>query len=167
MINSTYQFVTDFFKDHTGFKNMLDVGARDVSSGHIRNHVPRDIQYTGADMIAGDNVDVVVNTHELLTKFAPGSFDVVTCFDTFEHDETFWISWEQMKQVVKKDGWILLGFPGRLCPLHEHPADYWRFMPGSIDYFFKDFADVYTRVIKQNDWNQEVENEIYAWGRKK
>lgn|SRR3990167_572722 len=166
MINSTYQIVIDFFREHPELETLLDIGSRDVGSGHIRNHVPSNVKYTGADMIDGDNVDIVVNAHELLTKFQPESFDVVTCFDTLEHDDEFWVSWEQIKQVVKKGGWVILGVPGRFCPQHDWPGDYWRFMPGAIDYFFKDFSDVYTRVITNEEWNQVIENEIYGWGKK-
>ena len=138
MINSTYHWVTEFFQEHKGFTNMLDVGSLDVS-GNIREYIPKDIEYTGTDMMEGSNVDVVVNAHELLSKFQAESFDVVVCFDTFEHDDKFWESWEQIKKVCKRGGWILLGFPGRYTPLHRHPRDYFRFMPDVFeDIFFKE-----------------------------
>ena len=168
MINSTYHFVTEFFVAHKEFKNMLDVGSLDVS-GNIREYIQKDIAYTGTDMREGNNIDVVVNAHELLTKFQPESFDVVCCFDTFEHDDKFWESWSQIKQVVKRGGYILLGMPGRYTPLHEHPGDFWRFMPGSLDLFFpeNEFEDIYTKIVRCDDYNQELENELYRWGRKK
>lgn len=165
MINSTYQWIIDFFRKYPEQKTLLDVGSLDVN-GNIREVVPKYVKYTGVDMRPGANVDVVVNAHNLLTKFAPESFDVVTCFDTFEHDDMFWISWDQIKQVTKKGGFILLGLPSRFCPLHDHPNDYWRFMPGSVDYFYRDFTDVLRSVVHVEDYGQKFENEIYIWGRK-
>lgn len=173
MLESTTNFVTNFFKQQTGFKNLLDVGSLDFN-GTIRNSIPKEIEYVGVDMQKGNNVDVVINAHNLLDKFEPESFDIVTCFDTLEHDDKFWLTWENIKKVVRKGGWVLLGVPGRNCPSHYNPRDYYRFMPDIIDdYFFKDFVDVHKVITVLGDREELlknpddiIENELYGWGRK-
>lgn len=56
----------------------------------------------------------------------------------------------------------MLGAPSRYCPEHNHPQDYWRFMPQSVEVWFKDFKNT-EHII---DRNGEFEDEIYAWGQK-
>ena len=173
MTGMTPWFLTEFFNTHKGFKNMLEVGCRDVSQidniENIRQFIPQECKYTGIDMIGGKNVDLVLNGHDLLEHFGPDRFDLIVCFDTFEHDDKFWETWDNMVKVLKPLGYIVLGAPSRRTPLHEHPNDYWRFMePSFRDIFFKDFQDVYIKVfypIESND--NEIENAIYGWGQKR
>jgi len=35
---------------------------------------------------------------------------------------------------------MLIGVPGRMCPLHDHPSDYWRFMPNGVVSMFGRFV---------------------------
>lgn len=188
MISSTPSFVTEFFEAHKGFEKskVLEVGSLNDDNGTIHERLPKGIDYVGLDMHEGamkrdmavnretydNNVDALINAHDLLAKFSPETFDIVFCFDTFEHDDAFWISWENIKAVTKKGGYIVLGVPGRFTPSHtdidNYPFDHWRFMEDSFkNYFFKGFEDVYIKVLPYKDWNQQVENEIYGWGRKK
>ena len=152
MIETTPFFVTEFFETHKEFEdaNVLEVGSLNDDNGTIIAQLPKGVKYSGTDMhegamkrdmavngeTYGNNVDVLVNAHDLLTKFKPESFDVVFCFDTLEHDENFWITWENIKSVTKKGGYIVLGVPGRFCPEHtdidNYPGDYWRFMEASF-----------------------------------
>ena len=181
MISSTMDIVTKFFTAHPEFKKatILEIGSLNDGGGTVRERLPKKVKYTGLDMSEGaikkdvpdyyNNVDILMNAHDLLTKFTPGSFDIIMCFDTFEHDDQFWISWENMKTVVRRGGYLILGTPGRNCPYHAHPNDYWRFMePAFRNYFFRDFEDVYIWTKPE----ETVENYhigddwTYGWGRK-
>lgn len=162
MRGQTRDFIKKFQETHTIGK-VLDVGSLDVS-GHVRDLFAEG-SYTGTDMRPGGNVDVVVNGHELLEKFKEAEFDTVVSFDTFEHDDKFWLTLEQMKKVLKPGGWILLGFPSRRCPEHDHPHDYWRFMPQSMDTMLEGYEEVYTEVQKE-EATPDIEDEICGWGRK-
>lgn len=164
MRHQTREFVQKFLTAHEGpFRRVLDVGSLDVN-GHIRDLFPEG--YTGIDMMDGPNVDRVINGHELMDHFPKNSFDLVMCFDTFEHDDAFWATHDEMMCVLKPGGYILIGVPGRNHPEHRHPKDYWRFMPQSFeDFFLKGLEDTHMDVQTDNP-DHDYEDEIYGWGRK-
>jgi len=154
-------YLVEFLKTHQYLNKVLEVGSLDVN-GSVRD-LFKDREYVGTDMRPGANVDDVVNAHDLLTKYEPETFDLVFSFDTFEHDDMWWISWDNMKKLVKKGGWLMLAVPSRHCPEHDHPHDYWRFMPQSFgEYFFKDLVNLYVTV----DMNGQTEDEIFGYGQK-
>lgn len=161
MRHQSLSFIKEFMQKHGSPEHALDVGSRSVES----QETPRSLfgLYTGVDMIDGVNVDVVANGHDLVKEFGKGSFDFVMTLDTLEHDDKFWLTVDQMKKVLKKGGWMLICVPSRRAPLHEFPADYWRFMPSSMDTFFEGFADYYTEVQHEMP---DIEDEICGWGRK-
>lgn len=166
----------------THIHTVLEVGSRDVS-GNIRDlFVEKD--YTGSDMLDGKNVDVVVNGHDLAKHFKGKQFDLVFCFDTLEHDDAFWETIKNIYEVIKPGGWFVVGVPGRKCPLHEYPQDYWRFMDQAVlKVFLRDYEDVYVETqygdetfsatlngveveLDYGDISQKPEDEVYGYGRK-
>lgn len=166
MRHQTRSFVAKFLENHGPFSKALDVGSRSVS-GDIREVLTKINSYKGLDMIDGDNVNIVMNAHDIKEKMEADSYDLIFCFDTFEHDSAFWITLENIKYILKPGGYLLLGAPGRNCPFHEHPSDYWRFMkPSFVDVFFEDMEDVFIDE-QRDDENHPLEDEIYGWGRKK
>lgn len=69
------------------FRNcdVLDIGSLDINGSN--RHLFHNYTYTGVDIGAGRNVDVVARGHE----FKPGKqYDIVISSECFEHDE-FWI----------------------------------------------------------------------------
>lgn len=160
MRQQSRDYLANFLKDHKVGK-VLDVGSLSTENGaHLRDILGK-YDYTGVDMRKGDNVDIVMNGHDLSKNFGE-EFDLVVCFDTFEHDDAWWLTLEEMKKVLKPGGWLFIGAPSRYCPEHNHPNDYWRFMPQSFDVWFKDFTNTETIVDK----NGVFEDEIYGWGQK-
>jgi len=154
-------YLGDFLKEKGPFQKVLEIGSLDVN-GHVRD-LFKDCEYTGVDMRPGGNVDVVLNAHDLHLRYEPETFDFIFSFDTFEHDDYFWKTWENMKVLVKKGGWLMLAVPSRYCPEHDHPHDYWRFMPQSFtEYFFQGFTNVTLKI----DRNGNTEDEIIGWGQK-
>ena len=142
MIDSTPKFVAKHVDKDGEHIRVLEVGCL-YDGQNLRDLMPSGSEYIGTDMREGPNVDLVINAHDLVEHFGEESFDLVMCFDTFEHDDKFWVSWENMKAVLKSGGSMLLGVPGRNCPYHSHPKDYWRFTPDAFeDFFFKDFDNV-------------------------
>jgi len=162
MRTQTKTFLDQFLGKYKGISSALDVGSRNVSGTVKENFTKRGITYTGFDMIKGDNVDVVGNGHELDKYFKKGQFNMIVCFDTLEHDDEFWKTVQQIKNLLKKGGWMLIGVPSRYCPKHDHPHDYWRFMEDGVRSFFKGFEEVNIQI----DYNDKTEDEIYGWGRK-
>lgn len=143
-------FVKLFYQTHGPFKDILDVGSRDIN-GSIRsileeNKLLGDSTLTGIDMIEGKNVDMVLNAHDLLKQFRPESFDLVTCCETLEHDNMFWITVKNMRRLVKPGGYLLITTPGIYFFRHDFPSDYYRFTDSVFqEIFFQGYEDV---VIK-------------------
>lgn len=159
-------FVDKFLDKHKEVESVLDVGSRNVSGTIKENFVKRAIDYTGFDMVAGNNVDIEGNSHELDKYFKKGQFDVIVCFDTLEHDDKFWLSVEQMKALLDSGGYLLIGVPSRYCPKHDWPHDYWRFMEDGVKSMFDGMEEVHIEVEYASSLANNTEDEIYGWGRK-
>ena len=165
MRRQTYDFLLKFFRDRYAPKSVLDVGSAHVN-GDLRDIFNKaESEYIGLDMRKVRNVDIVLNAHDIDKHFKEGEFDMVCCFDTLEHDDKFWLSFSNMKWVLSKGGYLLIGVPGRACPQHDQPNDYWRFMKDGVISLFEGFEDVHVEVQKDNP-NNDAEDEIYAWGKK-
>jgi SAM-dependent methyltransferase len=103
-------------------KKILDVGSYDVN-GTLKPIFEKGI-YTGLDMEAGPNVDVVSDAHNI--PFENEVFDVVTSSSCFEHDDMFWVTFLEMCRVVKPGGYLYVQAPSN-GPYHGWPGDNWRF----------------------------------------
>jgi SAM-dependent methyltransferase len=81
--------------------------------------------YTGLDMVAGDNVDVVLDDPWIF-PFDDFSFDAVISGQMLEHNEFFWLSFIEMARVLKPGGMMIHIAPSRGVE-HRAPQDCWRF----------------------------------------
>ena len=106
---------------------VLEIGALDVN-GQVRDLFPDAALYVGVDVIAGRNVDTVLNGHDLLSHFGPCAFDLVLCLETLEHDPEFWLTLQAIRTVLRHGGLACISVPGNGFPEHHGP-DYWRFLP--------------------------------------
>lgn len=162
MRHQTKKFVKMFLDKYPKKYKILEVGSMNVS-GHLKEEL-EGYGYIGIDMRDGDNVDVVMNGHDLADHYGE-DFDLVLCFDTMEHDDKFWLTIEAMKKVLKPGGWMLIGAPGPNCPKHDHPNDYWRFSAEGFKALMEDMEDVYVEEQTDNP-NHSLHDEVYGWGRK-
>ena len=108
----------------------LELGALDIN-GSVRPLFAG--RYVGIDPEDGPGVDQVMSAHEAGIKFGPASFDVVVCCEMLEHDPAPWLSMAAVRRVLRPGGHLLVTARGNRFPLHEHPHDYWRFMPSSFE----------------------------------
>lgn len=162
----TRVFVKKFLEEKKiQFVKVLDVGSRSVDNQATIRDLFAGGEYMGLDMIKGVNVNLVLNAHDIKTHFKEGSFDLVCCFDTLEHDEAFWITVENMKWVLKKGGWLLIGVPSLNCGQHDYPNDYYRWLENGVKKMFEGFINVYTETQLDNPSHRELD-EIYGWGQK-
>jgi len=164
MRSQTQELVKTFVEKHPELHDVLEVGCRPAGGSESISGLVDNRHYVGTDMQDGPGVNVVVNGHDLSTNFGE-EFDLVMCFDTLEHDDKFWLTIEEMKKVLRPGGYLLLGVPGRYCPYHEHPHDYWRFMEDGVRSFFDGMTDVWIEVQK-DQVSHEFEDEIYGYARK-
>jgi len=121
-------------------KTILDVGAYDVN-GSLKDMVmkfnPR--LYVGVDIREGPNVDIVCDISDIEHLFEMESFDVVICTEVLEHVENWRVAIDNLRQVVKSGGFILITVPTIGFPYHGYPNDYWRFTLDNFRDIFSDF----------------------------
>jgi len=88
---------------------LLDVGSFNFN-GDLTSALPYstlslkyDIKYTGIDMIAGPNVDIVVSDkHSVPYPFRDHYFDAIITSSALEHDPKFWMTYLKMLKVIFK-----------------------------------------------------------------
>jgi SAM-dependent methyltransferase len=110
---------------------VLDVGSLDYNGN------PRALftDYTGFDMQAGPNVDVVGDIYKLPAPFWPQSFDVLLCLSVLEHVCDVGAALAAMRKVLKPGGWFYVSVPGFKVWEHNAPSDYWRFSESAVREF--------------------------------
>lgn len=106
--------------------HLLEIGSR-ARSGIVRRELtPNNWLYTGVDVMAGENVDVVGDAHQLSRLFPDQRFDAVTAFSVLEHLLMPWKFVVELNQVLNV-GAIGLFATHQSWPLHDAPWDFWRF----------------------------------------
>ncbi len=119
-------------------KTWLDPGKElhvvDIGSQKVGGYMPpyRDLftspkwKYTGCDMAAGENVDIVLKNPYRWKELKSRCADVVISGQAFEHIEFFWITIMEMMRILKPGGFICIIAPSAGFP-HRYPVDCWRF----------------------------------------
>lgn len=106
--------------------DVVDIGSFDVN-GTLKP-VFHGHRYTGVDMSAGPNVDIVCMNQAI--PLEDGSTDIVVSSSCLEHDECFWESFVEMCRLVKPGGYVYINAPSAGF-YHACPQDCWRFYPDS------------------------------------
>ena len=111
---------------------VLDLGSRRILEDHLTHRsllADYDCEYTGADVVEGPNVDLVM-TKPYRIPAKSNSFDVIMSNQVFEHIPFPWASFLELSRVVKPKGYIFLVAPSRG---HRHgTTDCWRYYPDSM-----------------------------------
>lgn len=122
-----------FVDQHLGHRReqalvVHDLGSQDVN-GSYRDlfDAPR-WRYVGMDMVAGDNVDLVLRTPYAWREVASNSVDVVISGQALEHVRYVWITLLEVARILKPGGVCCLIAPSS-GPEHRYPVDCWRFYP--------------------------------------
>jgi SAM-dependent methyltransferase len=68
-------------------------------------------------------------------------FDIVLAMSVFEHIFDYQTAVSNIHRSLKKDGQLVIGMPFAF-PLHDEPADYWRFTEHALRGILKDFSKV-------------------------
>jgi SAM-dependent methyltransferase len=111
--------------------SILEVGSKRYSSDpSFRDFIQKSWSYTGLDLEAGDNVDLVPTEPFNLKEIADDTFDVVISGQTFEHNPFFWITMADISRILKPGGLVFIIAPGGGL-VHRFPVDCWRFYPDS------------------------------------
>ena len=110
---------------------VLDVGSQDVNGSYRQIFSEPRWSYSGLDMTAGPNVDIVVRTPYVWNEVASESADVVVSGQAFEHIQYFWITMLEIARVLKTGGICCILAPSS-GPEHRYPLDCWRFYPDGM-----------------------------------
>jgi len=116
-------------------KRVLEVGSYDVN-GSVRPLIEAlgPASYLGCDMRAGPGVDTVAD----IASARLGVFDLVCSAGSLEHMEDWRGCISSMKRHVAPGGLLLLTTVSPGFPLHDYPADYWRFTLADMANIFCD-----------------------------
>lgn len=109
---------------------MLEVGSRARSGIVRRDWTPAGWDYSGFDILAGPNVDVVGDAHTLSRHYPSASFDAVMAFSVLEHLLMPWKFAIELNRVLKP-GAVGLFATHQCWPIHDQPWDFWRFSDSS------------------------------------
>jgi SAM-dependent methyltransferase len=108
---------------------VLDVGSMNIN-GCYKALFNKKWQYTGVDISAGPNVDIVLSNPDKWVEIADNSFDVVISGQALEHVEHDDLVVDEMIRALKPGGLLCLIVPSK-GPKHC-PPDYRRYTEDSL-----------------------------------
>ncbi|MCM1213568.1 MAG: class I SAM-dependent methyltransferase [Lachnospiraceae bacterium] len=122
---------------------ILEIGSRKVTSGDVRSNFKK-AKYTGFDIYAGQNVDVVGDAHHLSSYFEDGKkFDLIFSSAVFEHLAMSWKVAEEISKMLKLGGCFFVETHFSYS-YHEKP------------WMFFQFSDMALRVLFNRELGFEV-----------
>jgi len=141
-------FIENVVDEEIRDKRILEVGSQYIS-GSVRPFIQRlhPKEYIGIDIEYGKYVDLILDAEKLCTYFGEECFDVVISTEVLEHVRDWRIVIENMKSVLKKNGYIYITTRSIGYPFHSYPYDFWRY---EMDDFLKIFSD-FKIIILQRD----------------
>lgn len=145
MHKSAYEIGAKFLDRYmaTEMKSVLEVGAFDVN-GSLKDFKREGCEWLGVDLEPGKGVDIVIERASKL-PFEDNSFDLVVATSVFEHDPTFWLTFNEMLRVVKPEGFVYICAPSNGW-VHRYPMDVYRFYPdagiGLVEWGRREFPEL-------------------------
>lgn len=130
------KFVGNYLDKKKSLK-ILDVGSQtvpeDVMGSYKRffENKEADWNYMGCDMVAGNNVDIVLKNVYNWREIKTNSFDVVISGQALEHIEYFWLTFFEIKRVLKHGGISCVIVPSAGYE-HKYPLDCYRYYPDGL-----------------------------------
>lgn len=146
--------VMDFLRSEIGGgeiqgRSVLEVGSQNV------NGSPREVlipygpsKYVGVDFGHGKCVDLVMDVKDLTAYFGVESFDVVVSTEMLEHAHDWRDAVDQMKDVLRPGGLLVVTTRSPGFPYHGYPNDYWRF---TVADFREIFADMDVSYLEPDE----------------
>lgn len=130
------RFYAKYLTGNTRDFSVGDVGSYD-DNGCVRAVFKQEgYHYTGLDLRAGPNVDIVLPDPYSWHNLRGGLFDCVVSLNTLEHVEMPWVWIQEMARILKPGGLMFIEAPNA-WEFHEHPVDCWRVWPAGLRALFK------------------------------
>ena len=120
-------FVENYVKGR-GHVRVLDVGSYNVNGCMRPLFEGLDVEYVGLDIVAGPNVDVVMDEPYNWDNVPDESFDFVISANAFEHIECPWLTIKLIYSKLKHGGFACIIAPANF-PEHKAPTDCYRYYP--------------------------------------
>lgn len=146
--NEMQQFVNKYL-DRSQALSVIELGSLDVNGSYRPLFDAPLWQYTGLDLMAGKNVDVV-SENPYRYPFLDSSFDVVISGSTLEHVEDMNAFIREAARILKKDGIMCVIAPWTY-PEHRYPEDCWRILPDGMKFLLKDVAGLNVLNVHKNE----------------
>lgn len=138
---------------------ILDLGSLDVTGNQNKCFKNPKWKLVCADIVAGKNVDIVLQKPYEWDEFENESFDVVVSSQTFEHVEFPWLTIKEIERILKPGGLGCILSPSAGY-LHRYPVDCWRIMPDGYAALAKwanlEVIKTYIDNTPDNMWKQSV-----------
>jgi len=134
MHQSSYAKMKSFkeqFLSEEQLLSVLDLGSQDVNGSYRKIFEHKNWKYSGADMVPGSNVDIVLNNAYAWKEIKSNSVDVLISGQALEHIEFFWVTMLEVFRVLKPGGICCVLAPSS-GPEHRYPVDCWRFYPDGL-----------------------------------
>ncbi|MBN1831473.1 MAG: methyltransferase domain-containing protein [Deltaproteobacteria bacterium] len=140
---------------------ILDLGSMAIGGSYRTLFQEAPWEYIGADIVSGDNVDMVLSDPYNWLEIESCSMDVVVSGQAFEHIAYFWKTMQEIARVMK---------PGGLCcviapsggPEHRYPIDCWRFYPDGMRALAA-YADLEVLSVDTHWDSQGYEDDSDQW----
>jgi SAM-dependent methyltransferase len=127
---------------------LLDVGSMDLN-GSYKSLIPFYYTYTGLDLEAGKNVDIVIK--DLYHwPIEDNSYDIVISGQCLEHVENTHAWIKEVYRVCRPNGLAIIIAPWS-CGEHRHPVDCWRIFPDGMRFLFEKVAGFSVIEIGRNE----------------
>ena len=117
-------------------KEIIEIGSKYVN-GSVRPVIERFCQpkrYWGIDIEGGKFVDQVLSSERLIEQFGGNKFDVVISTELLEHVVDWKTTINNIKTVLKPNGFLWITTRSFPFLYHAYPYDYWRSLLSKIGF---------------------------------
>ena len=119
--------------------HILEIGARENTTGFRGYFQNQCASYTGTDIEAGQDVDVQCDLLDANNPLPKNYYDLVICCSVMEHVPNPWDLAKNIADLVKPGGQLYICVPWS-WRYHPYPDDYYRFSFRAIEYLYPNFA---------------------------
>lgn len=132
----SYEKMTHFVAKYLGPKanlplRIIELGSMDVNGTHRPLFNNPKWAYTGIDMAAGPNVDMVLTDPYNWDMLPSDTYDAVISGSVLEHIEFPWLTMKEIARILRPDGYTCNIAPSAGFE-HRFPVDCYRYYPDGM-----------------------------------